>query len=231
MFHRSGRSGFRDRVEAGRQLAERLRRERLEGDVVVLGLPRGGVPVAAEVAAVLGAPLDVLVVRKLGAPFNPELAIGAIALGGITVYNDDLLDRLACDEAALEAVRDRERAELARREAAYRGRRPAPELGGRTVVLVDDGIATGATMHAAASAVRATGPREIVVAVPSCSVEAAQRLRSVADRVIALIMPDPYLSVGTWYQFFEQTSDATVIELLNRYAEKSASAHGAADES
>src|SRR5690606_1385877 len=155
---------FRDRQQAGKALGSELARYGFGRDVVVLGLPRGGVPVALEVAKALRAPLDVLVVRKLGLPEQPELAVGAIAYGGLTVYNDSLLAALGLDAADLERIRAREAAELARREAVYRGRRPQPALTGKTVVLVDDGIATGATMHAAVLATRALAPREIVVA-------------------------------------------------------------------
>ena len=155
---------FRNREGAGVALAERLRELGLHEDVVVLGLPRGGVPVAGEVAAALDAPLDVLVVRKIGAPFNPELALGAIAFGGVTVYNEQLLAELGLEESELDGVRRREQAELERRERAYRAERPMPDLAGKTVVIVDDGMATGATMHAAVTATRALHPKRIQAA-------------------------------------------------------------------
>lgn len=205
---------FRDRNDAGRQLGERLVRQHTRGDIVVLGLPRGGVPVACEVAAALDAPVDVLVVRKLGAPFNPELAVGSIATGGVTVYNRWVLGQLGLDEEALAPIVERERRELARREHVYRDDRPLPDLLGKIVVLVDDGAATGATMHAGVEAVRALGPRRIIVALPTSSPEAAERLAAVADEVVAISTPDPYFAVGAWYQVFDQLSDEDVAECL-----------------
>ncbi|HEU4618288.1 MAG TPA: phosphoribosyltransferase family protein [Gammaproteobacteria bacterium] len=205
---------FVDRRDAGRRLGERLAREPPPAPVVVLGLPRGGVPVAAEVAAALGGELDVFLVRKLGAPFNPELAVGAVASGGVTVYNEDLLRMLGLDAADLEPIRRRELAELERRERVYRGGRPPPALEGRAVVLVDDGIATGATMEAAARAVRALHPAEVIVAVPTAATDAVERLERVADRVVALSTPEPYISVGSWYESFPQLSDEDVIAAL-----------------
>ena len=222
MFRRTTEDpGFRDRADAGRRLAARLVAEDLQGDLIVLGLPRGGVPLAFEVALALDAPLDVIIVRKLGAPFNPELAVGGIALGGITAYNERLLADLGLDAAALEPIRKRETAELKRRERAYRGDRGPPPIAGRTAILVDDGVATGATMVAAVTAVRQMDPAELIVAVPTCSVEASHRLRKVADRVIALSMPEPYIAVGAWYQFFDQVSDAEVVDFLARHSHRS----------
>ena len=205
---------FRDRKDAGAQLGERLRGLKLGKNVIVLALPRGGVPVALEVAMALHAPLDVVVVRKIGAPFNPELALGAVAFGGVTVYNDALLRDLGLDEADLEATRTRERAELERRERAYRGERPMPDLTGKTVVLVDDGVATGATMQAAVTALRALHPKSVIVAVPTSAVDSAARLEGTADRVIALATPEPYYGVGAWYQEFHQLTDAEVLRCL-----------------
>jgi putative phosphoribosyl transferase len=205
---------FADRDQAGQVLAERLAERGLEGEKIVLGLPRGGVPIACRIAARLDAPVDVLVVRKLGAPFNPELAVGAVALGGIAVYNDELLVQLGLSDKALAAVREKELQELARRERCYRGKRPRPQLRDRTVILADDGLATGATMAAAVAAVRAMQPGRIVVAVPTGSVEAVQRLERIADQVEVLSMPEPYLGVGAWYERFEQLDDAQVVELL-----------------
>jgi predicted phosphoribosyltransferase len=218
---------FRDRIEAGIALAERLRALGLHEDVVVLALPRGGVPVAHEVAVALDAPLDVLVVRKIGAPFNPELALGAIAFGGVTVYNEQLLAELGLEEAELDGVRRREQSELKRREHAYRGERPMPDLTGKTVVLVDDGMATGATMHAAVTATRALHPKRIVVAVPTSARDTVARLEEVADRVVALATPEPYFGVGAWYEEFRQLTDEEVVRCLEEDAARS-SARGEA---
>jgi predicted phosphoribosyltransferase len=220
---------FRDRTDAGRKLAERLRELRLGPDVMVLGLPRGGMPVAREVAAALAAPLDVLVVRKIGAPFNPELALGAIAFGGVTVYNESLLAELGLDEAELDGTRRREQAELLRRERAYRGEKPVPNLTGKTVVLVDDGMATGATMHAAVTATRRLHPKRIIVAVPTSAAESVARLSEVADRVIALATPEPYYGVGAWYDEFRQLSDDEVVRCLGDAAARRAGDMDAAD--
>jgi putative phosphoribosyl transferase len=211
---------FRDRVEAGRQLGVRLQKLALKGELIVLGLPRGGVPVACEVAAALGAPVDVLVVRKLGAPFNPELALGAIAFGGVTVYNEQLFAQLDLDEHELAPIREREGLELARRERAYRGAQPPPAVEGKTVIIVDDGIATGATMHAAVLATRQLQPREIIVAVPTSATDSVSRLEEVADRVVALSTPEPYYGVGAWYSEFPQLSDDDVVTCLERAARK-----------
>lgn len=201
---------FHDRTEAGNALGERISRLGLTGPLLVLGLPRGGVPVACEVAAALGAPVDVLVVRKLGAPFNPELALGAIALGGVTVYNEGLLEELGLDEGSLEAVRSRELAELERREHVYRGTQPPPDLAGKTVIIVDDGIATGATMRAAVVAARTLAPLRVIAAAPTGAADSIARLREVADRVVVLETPEPYFGVGAWYEEFPQLSDADV---------------------
>jgi predicted phosphoribosyltransferase len=191
--------------------------ERLRGDdVVVLALPRGGVPVAFAVAHALDAPLDVFVVRKLGVPRHEELAMGAIATGGARVLNDEVVDRLGITPAVIESVATREAAEVARREHLYRGDRPAPDVAGRTVILVDDGLATGATMRAAVSAVRQQSPATIVVAVPTGSAETCRDLRTEADDVVCLISPDPFLAVGYWYDDFGQVSDDEVRALLDR---------------
>jgi len=209
---------FRDRKDAGLRLAKRLRSLRLGRDVIVLGLPRGGVPVALEVAMALGAPLDLIVVRKLGARFNPELALGAVAFGGVTVYNEVLLRDLGLGKDDLEDTRSRELKELERRERAYRGARPMPDLAGKTVVLVDDGIATGATMLAAVAATRALHPKRVIVAVPTSAVDSAARLETVADRVIALATPEPYYGVGAWYEEFHQLDDAEVLRCIEAAA-------------
>jgi putative phosphoribosyl transferase len=205
---------FANRRAAGRALGREVSRLPLQGKVLVLGLPRGGIPVACEVAAALHAPVDALVVRKLGAPFNPELALGAIAFGGITVYNDDLLAELGLRVEDLAEVRARELEELRRRELVYRGARPPLDVAGATAVIVDDGMATGATMHAAVAATRALDPAHIVVAVPTAAVDAVERLESVADRVVALATPEPYHGVGAWYAEFRQLADAEVISAL-----------------
>jgi len=205
---------FRDRKEAGRRVAARLSRLDLAGDIIVLGLPRGGVPVAYEVAKELDAPLDVLVVRKLGAPFDPELAVGAIAYGGVTVLNEPELESLGLDEAALEPTRRKEHEELLRRERAYRSDEAPLDVHGKTVIIVDDGIATGATMHAAVVAIRKLAPASIIVAVPTSARSSVARIEAVADRVIALETPEPYYGVGAWYANFSQVEDDDVVEAL-----------------
>jgi erythromycin esterase-like protein/predicted phosphoribosyltransferase len=184
--------------------------------VLVLALPRGGVPVAYEVARALGAPLDVFVVRKLGVPGYEELAMGAVATGGVRVLNDQLVERLGIPEHIIDAVAARERRELARRERLYRGGRPPPDVRGRTVILVDDGLATGATMHAAIQALRQQNPARIVVAVPTASPETCEEMKARADDVICAITPEPFHAVGRWYQDFSQTTDEEVAALLAR---------------
>lgn len=207
---------FDDRRDAGRALLGAVRAEKPD-DPIVLALPRGGVPVAGEVARGLGAPIDVLIVRKLGAPSQPELAVGAIASGGARVLNDDLIGRVpGLTPEALEETIVRETVELERRERAYRGDRPFPELGGRTVLIVDDGLATGATMRAAVAAVREQGPARIVVAVPVGSPEAVRALAREADRVICLEAPPGFRAVGQFYTDFAQTSDDEVRDVLAR---------------
>ena len=205
---------FADRREAGRQLATLLRPLAGEPDPIVLGLPRGGVPVAYEVAEALDAPLDVFVVRKLGVPGHEEYAMGAIATGGIRVVNHEVVRQLQITAAAIEAVERDERRELERRERLYRGDRPVPSLRDRTVVLVDDGLATGSTMLAAVQAVRTQRPRRIVVAVPVASREACDTLRREADDCVCVATPDPFYGVGLWYQNFNQTTDDEVQQLL-----------------
>jgi len=205
---------FRDRHDAGRKLASRLAGYRDRAGLLVLGLPRGGVPVAAEVAATLKAPLDVLVVRKLGLPGQPELAMGAIASGGGLVLNRELLRRLDVSPQTVEAVADAERLELGRRERIFRGDRGALDLAGKTVIVVDDGIATGATVRAAVGAVKAGGAHEVVVAVPVAPPEAVAALESDGATVVCLRQPGELQSVGQWYLDFSQTSDEEVRELL-----------------
>lgn len=207
---------FRNRTDAGRQLGEALQpRYGDRGDVLVLALPRGGVPVASEVARKLHAPLDIFVVRKLGVPGHEELAMGAIATGGAIVFNEEVVRNLGIPRYAIERVIERERAELDRRERDYRGDRPAPDIEGRTVIVVDDGLATGATMHAAVQAVRALKPAAIVVAVPAAASSTCSRLRAFADDVVCLITPEPFYAVSAWYEDFSQTTDEEVYNLVH----------------
>jgi len=205
---------FRDRIDAGRQLAERLSSYAGRPDVIVLGLPRGGIPVACEVARALGAPLDVFVVRKLGWPMQPELAMGAIASGGVLVLNEDVIEMVGAGPELIESVAEEERRELARREREYRGDRPPPPIRGRTVILVDDGLATGSTMRAAARAVRKQDPARLVIAVPVGAPETCESLRAEADEVVCVLQPPFFQAVGLWYDRFEQTTDAEVRRLL-----------------
>jgi predicted phosphoribosyltransferase len=203
---------FRDRHDAGRRLAERLRP--IPGDVLVLGLPRGGIPVAYEVARALQAPLDVFVVRKLGVPGQEELAMGAIATGNVRVVNHDVVDALRIPPRILDQVAESEARELERRERSYRDARPAPSVAGKTVILVDDGLATGSTMRAAVAALRQLGPARIVVAVPVAAVSTCQELGAEVDEVVCLATPEPFLAVGRFYEDFSQTTDDEVRALL-----------------
>ncbi|MGZ6576422.1 MAG: erythromycin esterase family protein, partial [Solirubrobacteraceae bacterium] len=207
---------FRDRSEAGRLLAERLREYAGRDDVVVLGLPRGGVPVAAEIARAIDAPLDVFVVRKLGVPGHEELAFGAIATGGMRVLNQPVLEQLALPADWIEAIDAKERRELERRERAFRGERPPPDLAGRTVILVDDGLATGATMLAAVRAVKLDDPARVVVAVPVADPEVCRALGAEVDDIVCLQTPNRLGAVGAWYDDFSQTADEDVRDLLRR---------------
>jgi predicted phosphoribosyltransferase len=207
-------SRFRDRVDAGRTLAPHLDAYAGRDDVIVLALPRGGVPVAAEVARAIAAPLDVFVVRKLGVPMYPELAMGAIASGGITVIDRELIRKLGISDQQLARVADAEQRELERREIRYREGRPFPDLRGRTVILIDDGLATGATMAAAAEAVRAQQPARLVVAVPVASPDTCEAFRGVADEIVCAVTPEPFHAVGLWYEDFSQTTDEEVHDLL-----------------
>jgi predicted phosphoribosyltransferase len=220
---------FADRADAGRALALRLRDYAGRADVLVVGLPRGGVPVAAEVARSLHAPLDVLLVRKLGAPSREEFAMGAIATGGLVEWNDEVLEQLRVPEWVMRDVVRRERAELERREHAYRRGRAALAARGRTVIVVDDGLATGATMHAAVSALRRQSPARIVVAVPVASRWACDELATYADACVCVEQPDPLRAVGLWYTDFGQTTDAEVIACLDRCAEEQARAAAAVE--
>lgn len=205
---------FRDRIAAGRVLAALLDGYADRDDTIVLALPRGGVPVAREIARVLQAPLDVLVVRKLGIPWQPELAAGAIAAGGVLVLNHQAATEIPGLHRLLEPVVARERRELARREAAYRRGRPPLDVAGRTVILVDDGIATGATIEAAAVALRAMNARSIVIAVPVAPPGAIRRLARHADRIVCPEQPADFMAVGQYYDDFPQLTDAEVVRLL-----------------
>lgn len=205
---------FRDRSDAGRRLAAKLDHYADRDDVIVLALPRGGVPVGAEVARTLGAPLDVFLVRKLGVPGHEELAMGAIASGGVRVLNPDVVDQLRIKPEWIDAAAAREGAELARREAAYRDGRPAPDVRGKTVILVDDGLATGASMKAGLAALRDLEPARVVAAVPVGAAETCAELEALADEVVCATMPEPFYAVGSWYVDFDQTTDAEVRELL-----------------
>jgi putative phosphoribosyl transferase len=207
---------FNDRADAGRKLEQCLHQYRDRSDVVVLALPRGGVPVAAEVANALHLPLDVLVVRKLGAPDQPELAIGAIAAGGSVVINSTVHALYADQTARIAAITQREQEELIRRENAYRGSRAPLSMFGKTAILVDDGAATGATMRAAVQALRQLHAASIVVALPVCSDEAQQSLNAVADVVVCLAVPQAFCAVGQWYREFDQTGDEEVQRILSR---------------
>lgn len=213
---------FRDRREAGEVLARRLRDFADRDDVVVLALPRGGVPVAFVVASELGVPLDVFAVRKLGVPWQPELAMGAIASGGVRVLNEEVIRQLRISRDALEEVAEEEERELARRDSAYRGGRPRPELRGKAVILVDDGLATGSTMRAAVKAMRELGPARVVVAVPVGAADTCRELGRLADEVVCAETPEPFFGVGAWYNDFGQTSDEEVRDLLARSDEANA---------
>ena len=207
---------FSNRREAGAELATRLSHYKGRGDVVILALPRGGVPVAHEVAAALEAPLDVFLVRKLGVPGHRELAMGAIASGGVRVLNEDVIGWYGISHSDVEQVAREEQAELERREREYRGGRPPADLHGRVVILVDDGLATGSTMKAAVQAVRALRPSRIVVAVPVGATDTCRRLESLADEAICARTPEPFSAVGLWYEDFSPTSDAEVRALLHQ---------------
>jgi putative phosphoribosyl transferase len=207
---------FRDRTEAGRLLAGMLGEYANREDVLILGLPRGGVPVAFEVARALKAPLDIFIVRKLGLPTNEELAMGAVASGGVRVLNDEVVRSFGVAESVIEAVAEKEQIELKRRESLYRGDNPMPEAVDKTILLVDDGIATGSTMRAAVVALRQKHPAQIVVAVPVAPPSTCEDLRAEADEVICVATPQPFYAVGQWYKIFDQTTDRQVRELYER---------------
>ena len=206
---------FRDRQDAGQRLAERLTHYRDE-QPIVLALPRGGVPVGYEIARSLGAPLDVFLVRKLGAPGHRELGIGAVAWGGLTILNEAAIRALGITRAQIEAIAVEEAAELERRLRRFRGDRPLPDVRGRTVILVDDGLATGVTALAAIRAIRELQPRRIVLAVPVCAPETAEALRPEVDDLICVETPPEFFAVGFWYRNFDQTVDEEVVDLLDR---------------
>jgi predicted phosphoribosyltransferase len=209
---------FRDREDAGRQLAARLMHYAHRTDVIVLALPRGGVPVGFEVAQALRAPLDVLLVRKMGLPGQEELAMGAVASGGTRVLNPNVVSALHVPEEVLDVVAARELAEVERREREYRDGRAPPEVTGKTVILVDDGLATGSTMRAAAAALRQRRPARLVVGVPTASPRICEEFRHEVDEVVCVITREPFYAVGVWYDDFAQTTDAEVRELLARAA-------------
>ena len=210
---------FRDRRDAGRILASYLAQYADRPDVVILALPRGGVPVGFELARALRAPLDVMVVRKLGVPGHEELAMGAIASGGVRILNHDVIQMLGIRPDTFECVAEQEQQELARREAAYRGNRGPAAVKGRTVILVDDGLATGSTMRAAVAALRTLQPSCIVIAVPTAAAETCRELKAEADDVVCAMTPTPFFGVGQWYDDFSQTTDEEVHRLLQEAAE------------
>jgi putative phosphoribosyl transferase len=207
---------FRDRIEAGRVLAGMLGEYANREDVLILALPRGGVPVAFEVARTLNAPLDIFVVRKLGLPANEELAMGAVASGGVRVLNDEVVRSFGITESVIEAIAKKEHIELKRRESVYRGESSLPDVIDKTILLVDDGIATGSTMRAAVAALRQKRPARIVVAVPVAPPSTCKDLQAEADEVICAITPQPFYAVGQWYQTFDQTTDRQVRDLYDR---------------
>lgn len=205
---------YSNRIEAGQELARRLERYANRPDVIVLGLPRGGVPVAFEVARALNAPLDVFLVRKLGMPGQEELAMGALASGGVRILNDDLIRRFHVPESTVEAVVAKEERELQRREREYRGTSAPLPVAGKTAILVDDGLATGASLRAAAAALKRLGPARIVAAVPVGSAETCAEFEDVVDEVVCAETPEPFWAIGNWYDDFSQTTDEEVRRLL-----------------
>lgn len=209
---------FPDRTHAGQMLAERLQQYASRDDVLVLGIPRGGVPVAFEVARALHAPLDVFILRKLGVPWQEELAFGALASGGVRILEAETVDALGLTAEEIEEVAKREEAELQRRERVYRSNRPAPVVQGKVVLLVDDGIATGASMQAAITALRRLKPAKLVVAVPVASATTVKRLRKQVDELVVVDLPEAFYAVGQFYDDFRPTTDEEVVDLLERAA-------------
>ena len=207
---------YQNRSDAGKALAAHLQEYADRADVLVLGLPRGGVPVAYEVARSLRVTLDIFLVRKLGVPGHEELAMGALASGGVRVLNEEIARQFGISQAVIERVAGREQQELERRERLYRGDRPPPAVQGRTIILIDDGLATGSTMRAAAAALRQMQPEKVVVAVPVAAAETCEALRGDVDEVVCVETPEPFLAVGAWYADFSQTSDDEVRELLEK---------------
>jgi predicted phosphoribosyltransferase len=207
---------FQDRRDAGQQLARKLTAYADDADVQVLALPRGGVPVAYEVALALHAPLDVFLVRKLGVPGQVELAMGAIASGGVRILNEDVVEALGIPEDVIDAVAAEEQQELARRECLYRGHKPPLDLRGRTVILIDDGLATGSTMRAAVAAVRQQHPARIVVAVPVAAPSTYEEFQAEVDEIVCVFTPEPFHAVGLWYESFSQTTDEEIQDLLDQ---------------
>lgn len=207
---------FRDRVEAGQLLAPNLSHYHGRRDVLILGLPRGGVPVAAEVAEALDLPWDIGLVRKLGLPDDPEIAMGAIAMGGLQILNQDLITAKQIDPQQVRQIIDQEEQELNRRAQLYCGNRPLPELRGKTVIVVDDGIATGSTMRVVIAALQPYGPERIGVAVPLAPPRVIESLRAEVDEVVTVIQPDPFYAVNLWYRDFHQTTDREVSQLMER---------------
>jgi predicted phosphoribosyltransferase len=213
------RARFRDRYEAGQRLAVALKHYAGRPNLLVLALPRGGVPVAYEVARALHAPLDVMLVRKLGVPGHEEFAMGAIASGGIRVISHDVVRALGIPDGTLATIVAEEEHELSRRERAYRGDRPPPQVPGKTVILIDDGLATGSTMRAAVAALKAQRPERLVIAVPVAAPETCEAMRGEVDEVVCALAPEPFMAVGQWYQDFSQITDDEVRELLRRGGE------------
>lgn len=210
---------FRDRIEAGQKLAQKLKAYANRQDVIVLGLPRGGVPVAFEVAKALNVPLDVFLVRKLGVPGQSEFAMGAIASGGVRILNREIIEGLHISSEQIALTAAQEQRELERRESTYRGDRPSLDLGDRTVILVDDGLATGATMHAAAIAIRKKQPKQIIAAVPVSASKTCDKLQVEVDEIICVETPKPFIAVGVWYRHFSPITDDQVLNFLQMAAE------------
>jgi putative phosphoribosyl transferase len=211
---------FRDRADAGRRLAGALHEYANRPDVLVLALPRGGVPVAYEVARALDVPLDVFLVRKLGVPGQEELAMGAVASGGVGVLNEDVVRMLRIPQSVIQRAARTELEELRRRDRAYRGDRPPPDVRGRKVILVDDGLATGSTMRAAAEALKRSGPAQLIIAVPTAARETCEQFRELVDKVVCVTTPEPFHAVGMWYEDFSQTTDEEVRDLLARAGQR-----------